>query len=94
MSTAPLVAFRTALAELESHLALGQWGDAGATGEALAKAVEACREAGITLSPEALKDARALFERCVSLTAEWGQRLNRDSQQASNTSRAMLNYRG
>jgi hypothetical protein len=82
------------LADLESHLNLGRWGEAGAAGDALVKAVEACRDADITLSPEALNDAKALFDSCVSLTADWGQRLNRDSQNAGNTSRAMQNYRG
>ena len=94
MSQAPLLAFRTALSELAERLAAGDWSQAGEAGQALAKAVEACRTAGVALSPDALNDARTLFERCVTLTAQWGERLNKDSQQAGNTTRAMLQYRG
>ncbi|MDX2022234.1 MAG: hypothetical protein SF187_18505 [Deltaproteobacteria bacterium] len=94
MTLAPLVAFRMALSDLESHLMHGRWIEAGTTGQALADAVEACRQAGIVLSPEALQDAKTLFARCVTLTADWGRRLHQDLQHAGNTSRAMQNYRG
>jgi hypothetical protein len=90
----PLVAFRRALVDLEGHLSLGHWEEAGDAGQTLAEAVQGCMKAGVVLSPDALADAKSLFERCVALTTAWGDRLNKEAQASANTSRALQHYGG
>lgn len=89
---APLLAFRTALSQLESHLSEGRWQEAGEAGQALADACERCQSAGIRLSPSALTDAKTLFERCVTLTARWQTQLHIDARRASSSARALHSY--
>ena len=93
-AASPLLAFRKALVELEGQLSEGRWEDAGRAGESLAVAVAACQEGNIVLSPEALNDAKNLFERCITLTDAWGKRLNEQAHASANTSRAFASYGG
>lgn len=93
-NASPLVAFRKALVDLEGHLSLGRCEEAGDAGQTLAQAVDRCMKAGVELSPDALADAKSLFERCVTLVSAWGERLNREAQASANTSKALQHYGG
>ncbi len=86
------LAFQSALAALEENLREERWDQAGAAGEALAKACEDCRVRGVVLTPEDLQRAKAVYERCLLLALSWGENLNQEAQSAGSSQRAFQTY--